>query len=47
MAAGLGPERGSRVVVGLLHGFILQRTDFGLDDCNGFVQDIRSLMIAE
>jgi AcrR family transcriptional regulator len=44
VAPDLDPERGSRIVVALLHGFILQRAAFGLDDCEGFVQDIRSLL---
>lgn len=46
VAPGLDPVRGSRVIVALLHGFILQRTAFGLDDCEGFVQDIRILLDA-
>ena len=44
VAAGLDPERGTRVIVALLHGFILQRTAFGLDDCQGFVEDVASLL---
>jgi AcrR family transcriptional regulator len=37
----LDPERGSRVVMALLHGFVLQRVAFGLDDAAGFTQDVR------
>jgi AcrR family transcriptional regulator len=37
----LDPERGSRVVMALLHGFVLQRVAFGLDDTEGFIQDAR------
>lgn len=42
--AALDPERGTRVVMALLHGFILQRTAFGLDDTAGFVHDVRTAL---
>jgi AcrR family transcriptional regulator len=42
--AGLEPERATRVVMALLHGFFLQRIAFGLDDCAGFVEDVRTLL---
>ncbi|MBB4683450.1 TetR/AcrR family transcriptional regulator [Amycolatopsis jiangsuensis] len=38
------PERGARVVMGLLHGFLLQRVAFDLTDTAGFTDDIRTLM---
>jgi AcrR family transcriptional regulator len=37
----LDPERGARVVMALLHGFVLQHTAFGLDDTAGFTHDAR------
>lgn len=37
------PERGARVVMGLLHGFLLQRAAFDLADTSGFADDIRVL----
>ena len=40
------PERGARVVMGLLHGFLLQRVAFDLTDTAGFNDDIRTLLIA-
>lgn len=40
----LDPDRGARVVMALLHGFVLQRTAFGLDDTAGFVQDVRVVL---
>ncbi|WP_055491034.1 TetR/AcrR family transcriptional regulator [Streptomyces sp. TP-A0356] len=42
--AELDAERGTRVVMALLHGFVLQRVAFGLDDTEGFVQDIRAAL---
>jgi AcrR family transcriptional regulator len=41
-----GPEAGraTRVVMALLHGFVLQRTAFGLEDAAGFVQDVRAVL---
>ncbi|GAA4510893.1 hypothetical protein GCM10023191_074200 [Actinoallomurus oryzae] len=38
------PERGARVVLGLLHGFLLQRVAFDLTDAAGFTDDIRMLL---
>ena len=40
----LDPERGSKVVMALLHGFVLQRVAFGLDDAEGFTQDVRAVL---
>lgn len=40
---GVQPERGARVVMGLLHGFLLQRVAFDLTDAAGLDQDIRML----
>lgn len=40
----LDPERGTRVIMALLHGFLLQRVAFGLDDVAGFVRDVRALV---
>jgi AcrR family transcriptional regulator len=37
----LDPDRGARVVMALLHGFVLQRTAFGLEDTAGFAHDVR------
>jgi AcrR family transcriptional regulator len=42
--ADLDPKRGTRVIMALLHGFVLQRTAFGLDDIEGFVQDMRTVL---
>lgn len=45
--AALEPERGSRVVMALLHGFVLQRVAFGLDDVDdieGFAEDVRAVL---
>ncbi|WP_051898477.1 TetR family transcriptional regulator C-terminal domain-containing protein [Sciscionella sediminilitoris] len=39
--AELDPDRGARVVMALLHGFVLQHTAFGLDDVAAFVRDVR------
>lgn len=39
------PERGARVVMGLLHGFLLQRVAFELTDTAGFSKDIRTLLV--
>ncbi|WP_326946925.1 TetR/AcrR family transcriptional regulator [Amycolatopsis sp. NBC_01307] len=39
--AELDPDRGARVVMAVLHGFVLQYTAFGLDDTTGFVRDVR------
>jgi AcrR family transcriptional regulator len=43
--AGLDADRGTRVVMALLHGFVLQRTAFGLDDTAGFTHDVRSILL--
>ncbi|QWF79330.1 TetR/AcrR family transcriptional regulator [Amycolatopsis sp. CA-230715] len=43
--AALEPERGSRVVMALLHGFVLQRVAFGLDDTEGFAEDVRAVLV--
>ncbi|MBB5938598.1 TetR/AcrR family transcriptional regulator [Streptomyces zagrosensis] len=37
----LDPDRGARVVMALLHGFVLQYTAFGLDDITAFTRDVR------
>jgi AcrR family transcriptional regulator len=42
--ADLDPKRGARVVHALLHGYVLQRTAFGLTDTEGFIQDVRTLL---
>jgi AcrR family transcriptional regulator len=42
--SGLDPERGTRVVMALLHGFVLQRVAFGLDDPAGFLNDVRAAL---
>jgi AcrR family transcriptional regulator len=42
--AALDPERGTRVVMALLHGFVLQRVAFGLDDTEGFTHDVRAAL---
>ncbi|MFG1641232.1 TetR/AcrR family transcriptional regulator [Amycolatopsis sp. NPDC049252] len=39
--ADLDPDRGARIVMALLHGFVLQYTAFGLDDTAGFTRDVR------
>ncbi|MFI0779365.1 TetR/AcrR family transcriptional regulator [Streptomyces sp. NPDC021212] len=39
------PDRGARVVMGLLHGFLLQRVSFGLTDTAGFADDLRAGLI--
>lgn len=40
----LDPDRGTRVVMALLHGFVLQRVAFGLDDPAGFTRDVRAVL---
>ncbi|PPK63715.1 TetR/AcrR family transcriptional regulator [Actinokineospora auranticolor] len=40
----LDPARGARVVMALLHGFVLQYTAFGLDDIEGFTREVRVLL---
>lgn len=42
--AELDPEHGSRVVLALLPGFILQRQAFDLDDTDGFVRAVDTLL---
>ncbi len=42
--AGLDPEGVARALMALLHGFILQRTAFGLTDVEGFVRAVRALL---
>ena len=44
VAPTVDPERSARVVMGLLHGFLLQRVAFGLTDTTGFDDDIRTLL---
>ncbi|CDR13628.1 TetR family transcriptional regulator C-terminal domain-containing protein [Streptomyces iranensis] len=43
--AAVDPDRGARVVMGLLHGFLLQRVAFGLTDTTGFADDLRAGLI--
>ncbi|MFR0357698.1 TetR/AcrR family transcriptional regulator [Streptomyces sediminimaris] len=38
------PESGARVLMGLLHGFLLQRVAFGLTDTAGFNDAVRGLL---
>ncbi|MBS2531228.1 TetR/AcrR family transcriptional regulator [Catenulispora sp. NF23] len=38
------PERGARMVMGLLHGLLLQRAAFDLTEMTGFDEDIRILL---
>ncbi|MBO0879914.1 MAG: TetR/AcrR family transcriptional regulator [Mycobacterium sp.] len=40
----LDPDRGARVVMALLHGFVLQHAAFGLVDTAGFADDVRVLL---
>jgi AcrR family transcriptional regulator len=42
--AELDPDRSARVVMAVLHGFVLQRTAFGLDDPVGFADDVRAIL---
>ncbi len=42
--AELNPDRGARIVMALLHGFIVQRTAFALDDVAGFTRDMRTVL---
>ncbi len=41
MPARLDPDRGARVIIALLHGFVLQRAAFGFGDAAGFAADVR------
>ncbi|MGW1752181.1 TetR family transcriptional regulator C-terminal domain-containing protein [Streptomyces sp. NPDC002092] len=38
------PESGARVLIGLLHGILLQRVAFGLTDTVGFNEAVRGLL---
>ncbi|MEU5594824.1 hypothetical protein [Streptomyces sp. NPDC020298] len=38
-------DRGARMVMGLLHGFLLQRVAFGLTDTAGFADDLQTGLI--
>ncbi|NKY47265.1 TetR/AcrR family transcriptional regulator [Nocardia cerradoensis] len=40
----LDPDRGARVVMALLHGFVLQHAAFGLTDTAGFADDVRVVL---
>ncbi|MFE9453761.1 TetR/AcrR family transcriptional regulator [Streptomyces sp. NPDC006739] len=40
----VAPENGARVVMGLLHGYLLQRVAFGLTDTAGFSADVDVLL---
>ncbi len=40
----MDPERSSRVLMALLHGFVLQRVAFGLTDSEGFARDVRGVL---
>lgn len=42
--AELDPDRGARIVMALLHGFVLQRAAFDLNDTAGFTQDVRIVL---
>ena len=39
--AGVDRERVARMVMALLHGFVLQRVTFDLGDAAGFAQDVQ------
>ncbi|KIZ16603.1 TetR/AcrR family transcriptional regulator [Streptomyces natalensis] len=43
--AAIDPDRAARVVMGLLHGFLLQRVAFGLADTAGFADDLHAGLI--
>ncbi|MBU3062216.1 TetR family transcriptional regulator [Nocardia sp. NEAU-G5] len=43
VAPAVEPEHGARVVMGLLHGFLLQRVAFGLTDTAAFARDVQAL----
>jgi AcrR family transcriptional regulator len=40
----LEPEHGARLVMGLLHGLLLQRAAFDLTDMAGYTEDVRILL---
>src|SRR5262245_15818762 len=42
--AELDPDDGARVVMAVLHGFVLQRVAFGLDETAGFQKALRALL---
>ena len=42
--ASVHPDRAARVVIALLHGLVLQRAAFGLDDTAAFTADARALL---
>jgi AcrR family transcriptional regulator len=42
--AALDPDDGARVVMALIPGFVLQQQAFGLDDADGFVRAVRTLL---
>ncbi|MGC4932312.1 TetR/AcrR family transcriptional regulator [Gordonia sp. DT30] len=42
--AGLDPDRGARLVMALLHGFVLQHAAFGPIDTAGFADDVRVIL---
>lgn len=44
MPAELDPDSGAPMVMALLHGFVLQRTAFGLDDPASFAADVRAVL---
>ena len=41
---GLDADHGARVIMALLHGFMLQRAAFGLDDVDGFLAAVKVLL---
>ncbi|AZQ69852.1 MULTISPECIES: TetR/AcrR family transcriptional regulator [Streptomyces] len=43
--AAMDPDRAARVVMGLLHGFLLQRVAFGLTDTADFADDLHAGLI--
>ncbi|GAB2532144.1 TetR/AcrR family transcriptional regulator [Nocardia heshunensis] len=43
-AGAVAPEHGARMVMGLLHGLLLQRVAFDLTDAAGFTDDMRVLL---
>lgn len=40
----LDADRGARVLMAMLHGFLLQRVVFGRDDTEGFTEGVRALL---
>lgn len=45
VATAVDPDRAARAVMGLLHGFLLQRVAFGLTDTAGFADDLHAGLI--